>query len=214
MGGNGTFIQLFGTEGRWGCYVVEVPGAGALNPERHMYEEIMVVVEGRGTTEIWTDDQKKRWLPAVAKAGIVVGGYAAAILLALCVVSIYIYQTSGPDRDASAGMYAFGDSLLFIAVFGVASTVPTALALVFLRQSRYFWIAVSVVALALASTSLAAVAAILLEQQKLALTASFGLAALFAPEARFRWCLFGAASAEGLSSVYGFSHWFAPLFFH
>src|SRR5207302_1341653 len=53
------FIQLYGTEGKWGCYVVEVPGAGALNPERHMYEEIMVVVEGRGTTEIWTDDQKK-----------------------------------------------------------------------------------------------------------------------------------------------------------
>src|SRR5215813_3101261 len=59
MGGNGTFIQLYGTEGRWGCYVVEVPRAGALNPERHMYEEIMVVVEGRGTTEIWTDDQKR-----------------------------------------------------------------------------------------------------------------------------------------------------------
>ena len=59
MGGNGTFIQLYGTEGRWGCYVIEVPGAGALNPERHMYEEIMVVVEGRGTTEVWTDDQKK-----------------------------------------------------------------------------------------------------------------------------------------------------------
>jgi quercetin dioxygenase-like cupin family protein len=59
MGGNGSFIQLYGTEGKWGLYVVEVPGAGALNPERHMYEEIMVVVEGRGTTEIWTDDQKK-----------------------------------------------------------------------------------------------------------------------------------------------------------
>src|SRR4030088_2575177 len=59
MGGNGTFIQLYGTEGRWGCYVIEVPGAGALNAERHMDEEIMVVVEGRGTTEIWTDDQKK-----------------------------------------------------------------------------------------------------------------------------------------------------------
>ena len=31
-------------------YVVEVPGAGALNPERHMYEEVYLVVEGRGTT--------------------------------------------------------------------------------------------------------------------------------------------------------------------
>ncbi len=59
MGGKGTFIQLYGTEGRWGCYVVEVPAAGALNPEKHMYEEIMVVVEGRGTTEIWTDGQTK-----------------------------------------------------------------------------------------------------------------------------------------------------------
>ena len=36
MGCNGTFIQLYGTEGRWGCYVVEVAGAGALNPERHI----------------------------------------------------------------------------------------------------------------------------------------------------------------------------------
>ena len=39
MGGSGTFIQLLGTEGLWGCYVVEVPGAGALNPEKHLYEE-------------------------------------------------------------------------------------------------------------------------------------------------------------------------------
>ena len=33
MGGRGTFIQLWGTEGLWGSYVVEVPGAGALNVE-------------------------------------------------------------------------------------------------------------------------------------------------------------------------------------
>ncbi|MGH7246597.1 MAG: cupin domain-containing protein [Pseudomonadota bacterium] len=59
LGGRGTFIQLYGTEGRWGCYVVEVPAAGALNPEKHMYEEIMVVVEGRGTTEIWADGQSR-----------------------------------------------------------------------------------------------------------------------------------------------------------
>src|SRR6267142_5438061 len=60
MGGNGTFIQLYGTEGKWGCYVVEVPGAGALNPERHMYEEVYFVVEGRGTTEVWLDKDSKR----------------------------------------------------------------------------------------------------------------------------------------------------------
>jgi quercetin dioxygenase-like cupin family protein len=59
MGGRGSFIQLYGTEGMWGCYVVEVPGAGALHPERHLYEEIFLVIDGRGTTEIWTEGQAK-----------------------------------------------------------------------------------------------------------------------------------------------------------
>ena len=36
-------------------------------------------------------------LPAVAKAGIVVGSYVAAILLAFCVVSIYINRVDGLD---------------------------------------------------------------------------------------------------------------------
>jgi mannose-6-phosphate isomerase-like protein (cupin superfamily) len=60
MGGSGTFIQLLGTEGLWGCYVVEVPGAGALNAERHLYEELYLVVEGRGTTEVWSDGNGKK----------------------------------------------------------------------------------------------------------------------------------------------------------
>ncbi|MDO9441654.1 MAG: hypothetical protein Q7T73_12260 [Beijerinckiaceae bacterium] len=54
-GGKGHFIQLYGTETKWGCYVVEVPPGGALNPEKHMYEEIFLVVEGRGTTEVWQE---------------------------------------------------------------------------------------------------------------------------------------------------------------
>ncbi|MBI2986802.1 MAG: cupin domain-containing protein [Deltaproteobacteria bacterium] len=60
MGGNGTFIQLLGTEGLWGCYVVEVPGAGALNAERHLYEELYLVVEGRGSTEVWAEGNGKK----------------------------------------------------------------------------------------------------------------------------------------------------------
>jgi hypothetical protein len=171
-------------------------------------------------------------LPAMAKAGIVVGGYFAAILIAIGVVFIYINFTSGPDRDASSGMYAFGDSLLFIAVFGVVSTIPTGLTLVFLRQSRKFWILLCVVALVVASTSLAAIAVIMSESHKFMpsaslwpglsairlfvspfIAASDGLSALIAPEARFRRYLFGAASLEGVSSVYGFSHWFALLFY-
>ena len=59
-GGRGHFIQLIGTETKWGCYVVEVPGAGALHPEKHMYEEIYLVVEGRGTTEVWQEGDTKK----------------------------------------------------------------------------------------------------------------------------------------------------------
>ena len=66
-GGRGSYIQLFGTEGKWGCFVVEVPAAGALKPERHMFEEIYYVIEGRGTTEVWLDGDSKRhvfeWQP-------------------------------------------------------------------------------------------------------------------------------------------------------
>ena len=45
LGGRGTAIQLLGTEHLWGMYVVEIPGAGALNAERHRYDEIYYVVE-------------------------------------------------------------------------------------------------------------------------------------------------------------------------
>src|SRR3970040_1470780 len=60
MGGSGTFIQLLGTEGLWGCYVVELPGAGALKAEKHLYEEQYLVVDGRGTTEVWVEGKPKK----------------------------------------------------------------------------------------------------------------------------------------------------------
>jgi mannose-6-phosphate isomerase-like protein (cupin superfamily) len=92
LGGRGTYIQLYGTEGKWGCYVVEVPGAGALNPEKHLYEEIYFVVEGRGSTEVWLDDDSKRhvfeWqkgslfsIPVNAMHRIVNAGSSPALLL-------------------------------------------------------------------------------------------------------------------------------------
>jgi quercetin dioxygenase-like cupin family protein len=60
LGGRGSYIQLYGTEGLWGMYVVEIPGAGALNAERHLYEKVVLVVEGRGTTEVWQEGQTRR----------------------------------------------------------------------------------------------------------------------------------------------------------
>jgi quercetin dioxygenase-like cupin family protein len=52
MGGRGAYVQLLGTEGIWGMYLVEIPPGGALNEERHIYEKIVYVVSGRGTTEV------------------------------------------------------------------------------------------------------------------------------------------------------------------
>jgi quercetin dioxygenase-like cupin family protein len=67
LGGRGSYIQLYGTEGLWGSYVVEVPAGGALNVERHMYEKYVLVIEGRGSTEVWQEGQTKpqafEWQP-------------------------------------------------------------------------------------------------------------------------------------------------------
>ena len=53
-GGTGTFIQLMSTvQSEAGIYVAEIPGGGALNPERHLYEEEIVILQGRGLTEVW-----------------------------------------------------------------------------------------------------------------------------------------------------------------
>src|SRR5262249_947111 len=56
----GRYMRVCGREGWWGLYVVEIPSAGALNVERHLYEKVVLVVEGRGTTEVWQEGQAKR----------------------------------------------------------------------------------------------------------------------------------------------------------
>ncbi len=90
------------------------------------------------------------------KVGAILTGYVGAFLVAFAVVSIYVALTDSPDRQASSGMYAFGDSLLFLAVFGVAAVIPTGAALYFLRPYRTFWVTLSVLTLAIAATGLAA----------------------------------------------------------
>ena len=59
LGGRGSYIQLHGTEGLFGQYVAEIPPSGALNTERHLYEKVVLIVEGRGSTEVWQDENSK-----------------------------------------------------------------------------------------------------------------------------------------------------------
>lgn len=92
-----------------------------------------------------------------AKVTLILVGYVLAILVAFAVVSIYVAATSGPERPASSGMYAFGDSLLFLAVFGFAAIPATSVMLFFLRGVQRFWPVLSVTALAIAASGVAAV---------------------------------------------------------
>jgi mannose-6-phosphate isomerase-like protein (cupin superfamily) len=60
VGGKGTYIQVIGTNNMTGMFVVEVPARGALNVQRQMYEERYIVMEGRGSTEVWRNDDTVR----------------------------------------------------------------------------------------------------------------------------------------------------------
>jgi oxalate decarboxylase/phosphoglucose isomerase-like protein (cupin superfamily) len=54
-GGNAAFINLYGMEGVTGMYVAEIPAGGALQPERHFYEEVICILDGQGAAEVWQD---------------------------------------------------------------------------------------------------------------------------------------------------------------
>jgi hypothetical protein len=161
----------------------------------------------------------------------VLGGYVAAFLIAWALVAIYIATTSGADRQAYAATYDFGDSLLFFAVFGVAAVPATAAGLFFLRPYRSFWLALSVVALAVALTGVAAcieflaartafrAGSILSPWSALAMlrvlvaplfALAFLLSGLFAPNRSARIALFVATVSEAAI----FAKWFYTLHSH
>jgi hypothetical protein len=95
-------------------------------------------------------------LKTFIKPAVVLAGYVAAFLVAAA--ALYWRELQMPaEAKTSAGMYAFGDLILFVEVFGVSAAVPTALALYFLRPFRQLWLAFSIGCLGLAVTGLMAV---------------------------------------------------------
>jgi oxalate decarboxylase/phosphoglucose isomerase-like protein (cupin superfamily) len=60
MGGNAAFLNLYGMEGVTGMYVGEIPAGGALEPEKHFYEEVICILEGQGATEVWQENGRKQ----------------------------------------------------------------------------------------------------------------------------------------------------------
>jgi hypothetical protein len=95
-------------------------------------------------------------MKASAKVGLIFAGYIVALLIAFAVVAINAGFRNAPDALASGGMFAFGDSLLFLAVFGLAAIPATCAALYFLKPFRSFWISLSAAALIVSTTGIAA----------------------------------------------------------
>jgi hypothetical protein len=71
---------------------------------------------------------------AWAKAGLVIGGYVVACLIASAAVYVNGLLTPDAVKQASSGMSAFGDMILLIGMFGFCALFPTGLALYFVVQ--------------------------------------------------------------------------------
>ena len=93
-------------------------------------------------------------MKCLVKCGAVLAGYIIAWVAASTAVAIRVADTQGPDAQASAGMYAFGDLILFLGVFGILELFPTGLALYFLRRFERFWTVFSAAVLAFSVTGL------------------------------------------------------------
>lgn len=55
----GAFVNLEGTGGVNDLQVVEIAPGGTLEPVRHLFEALVYVVAGRGSTSVWADPQQK-----------------------------------------------------------------------------------------------------------------------------------------------------------
>jgi len=58
-GGRGAYINLDGTGGTNDAYVCEIPPGGSTNAQRHIFEEMVYVLEGSGSTSVWYDEKRK-----------------------------------------------------------------------------------------------------------------------------------------------------------
>ena len=54
-GGRGVFINHEASRQSKDCYVCEIPSGGKLAPQRQMYEEMVLILYGRGSTTVWND---------------------------------------------------------------------------------------------------------------------------------------------------------------
>lgn len=58
-GGRGVFINHEASRTSNDCYVCEIPAGGKLAPQRQLFDEMILVLEGRGSTTVWNDAGQK-----------------------------------------------------------------------------------------------------------------------------------------------------------
>ncbi|MEU6134618.1 hypothetical protein [Nocardioides sp. NPDC047086] len=58
-GGRGVFINHEASRTSNDCYVAEIPAGGALEPQRQLFEEMILVLSGHGSTSVWNDAGSK-----------------------------------------------------------------------------------------------------------------------------------------------------------
>ena len=58
-GGLGVFINHDASRTSNDCYVCEIPSGGKLAPQRQLFEEMILILDGRGSTSVWNDAGKK-----------------------------------------------------------------------------------------------------------------------------------------------------------
>jgi oxalate decarboxylase/phosphoglucose isomerase-like protein (cupin superfamily) len=58
-GGCGVFINHEATRTSNDCYVCEIPAGGELAPQRQLFEEMILVLSGHGSTSVWNDAGQK-----------------------------------------------------------------------------------------------------------------------------------------------------------
>lgn len=166
----------------------------------------------------------------LAKVGLVLGGYGAAVVAGGAAGWLYNQRMAAMPYDTSGGMYAAGEMMSSLAVFLVVSLAPTALMLWFLRRHHGFWNFVAVGSLAFAVVGLFAVLRPLVYQttashvgvlvmdlvrlsQLLGVplwAVAFALCAFLAPSRTSRLTLVTATAIEVVIGVCALVHWFVP----
>lgn len=172
------------------------------------------VASSLGGARVGADDAAMPALRTPAKVGFVVFGVVVAFGAAWIAVDLRQRMIPLADQSASSGMYAFGDLLSGVAVFGVVALVPLALTLYWLRSVNWFWTTIVSCALLFAATGPFAVLVggwmqpkanswvLLLAFARVGAMPLSALAcfttACFAPQTRQRWLLAAVGALEAV----------------